>query len=47
MIPVSEDDKTINNLLCKVLSDSGYETDSAFDGEEGLYKALNVKCGVL
>lgn len=47
MILVIEDDKTINNLLCKVLSDSGYETDSAFDGEEGLYKALNVKCDLI
>ena len=47
MILVIEDDKTINNLLCKVLSDSGYETDSAFDGEEGLYKALNAKCDLI
>lgn len=47
MILVIEDDKTINNLLCKVLSDSGYETDSAFDGEEGLYKALNTKCDLI
>ena len=47
MILVIEDDKTINNLLCKVLSDSGYETDSAFDGEEGLGKALNTKCDLI
>ena len=47
MILVIEDDKTINNLLCKVLSDSGYETDSAFDGEEGLCKALNTKCDLI
>lgn len=47
MILVIEDDKTINNLLCKVLSDNGYETDSAFDGEEGLYKALNTKCDLI
>lgn len=47
MILVIEDDKTINNLLCKVLSDSGYETDCAFDGEEGLNKALNTKCDLI
>ncbi|SEP66186.1 DNA-binding response regulator, OmpR family, contains REC and winged-helix (wHTH) domain [Lachnospiraceae bacterium NE2001] len=40
MILVIEDDVMINNLLCKVLSDNGYETDSAFDGEEGLNNAL-------
>ena len=38
MILVVEDDQMINNLLCKVLSDNGYETDSAFDGEEALIK---------
>lgn len=47
MILVIEDDKTINNLLCKVLSDSGYEADCAFDGEEGLNKALNTKCDLI
>ena len=40
MILVIEDDVMINNLLCKVLSDNGFETDSAPDGEEGLSKAL-------
>ena len=40
MILVIEDDVMINNLLCKVLSDNGFETDSAPDGEEGLFKAL-------
>ncbi|MBP5608807.1 MAG: response regulator transcription factor [Lachnospiraceae bacterium] len=39
MILVIEDDQMINKLLCKVLSDSGYETDSAADGNEGLSKA--------
>ena len=38
MILVVEDDQMINNLLCKVLSDNGYETDSAFDGGEALIK---------
>ena len=40
MILVIEDDQMINKLLCKVLSDSGYETDSAADGNEGLSKAV-------
>ncbi len=39
MILVIEDDVMINNLLCKVLNDNGYETDSALDGELGLSKA--------
>ena len=39
-ILVIEDDKMINNLLCKVLSDGGYEVESALDGEEGLKNAL-------
>lgn len=41
MILIIEDDQMINKLLCKVLKDSGYETDSAYDGEEGLKKALD------
>lgn len=41
MVLIIEDDKMINKLLCKVLNDSGYETDSAYDGEEGLEKALD------
>ena len=41
MILVVEDDVMINNLLCKVLSDNGYETDSAQDGEDGLTKAMD------
>ena len=41
MIVVIEDDAMINNLLCKVLSDNGFETDSALDGVEGLSKALD------
>ena len=41
MILVIEDDIMINNLLCKVLSDNGFEVDSAQDGEEGLSKAMD------
>lgn len=40
MILIIEDDQMINKLLCKVLTDSGYETESAYDGEEGLKIAL-------
>ena len=39
MILVIEDDVMINKLLCKVLSDHGFEADSALDGEDGLSKA--------
>lgn len=35
MILVIEDDVMINNLLCKVLSDNGFEVDKALDGEDG------------
>ena len=41
MILVIEDDEMINSLLCKVLSDSGYETESAANGIEGLELARN------
>jgi len=41
VILVIEDDVMINNLLCKVLSDNGFETDSALDGETGLSKAMD------
>ena len=41
MILVIEDDVMINNLLCKVLSDNGFVTDSALDGETGLSKAMD------
>ena len=41
MILIIEDDQMINKLLCKVLNDSGYETNSAYDGEDGLKKALD------
>ena len=37
---IIEDDKMINSLLGRVLQDNGYETESAFDGAEGLKLAL-------
>lgn len=36
MILVIEDDEMINSLLCKVLRSSGYETESALNGIDGL-----------
>ncbi|MBQ8979745.1 MAG: response regulator transcription factor [Oscillospiraceae bacterium] len=41
MILVIEDDKMINGLLCKVLTDAGHPAESAFDGATGLEMALN------
>lgn len=40
MLLIIEDDKMINSLLGRVLQDNGYETESAFDGAEGLKLAL-------
>ena len=33
---VVEDDQDINNLLCTILRDGGYESQAAFSGSEGL-----------
>ena len=33
---VVEDDQDINNLLCTILRDGGYESRAAFSGSEGL-----------
>ena len=41
MILVIEDDEMINSLLCKVLRSSGYETESALNGLDGLELAKN------
>lgn len=40
MILVIEDDAMINGLICKVLKDHGYETESALDGAVGEIMAL-------
>ena len=40
MILVIEDDAMINGLICKVLKDHGYETESALDGVSGERMAL-------
>ncbi len=38
---VIEDDKTINSLLCSIITKSGYSVDSAENGLDGLEKALS------
>ncbi len=40
-ILIIEDDQTVNDLLSKNLTKLGYQIDTAFDGEQGLNKALN------
>lgn len=40
-ILIIEDDRDISELLSIHLKDLGYETDSAYDGRDGLMKALN------
>lgn len=40
-ILVIEDDKTIKNLLCSIITKSGYCVDSAENGLDGLDKALS------
>ncbi len=39
-ILIIEDDYVVNDLLTKNLTKLGYEVDTAFDGEQGLKKAL-------
>ena len=38
---IIEDDKDIANLIAIHIADLGFEIDKAFDGKEGLLKALN------
>jgi two-component system, OmpR family, response regulator VicR len=38
-ILIIEDDRALQNALVEILSKEGYETTSAFDGEEGIEKA--------
>ena len=42
-ILIIEDDRALQNALVEVLSNEGYETVSAFDGEEGIQKAETEK----
>ena len=40
-ILVIEDEPSLNDLICLKLKENNYITDSSFEGEEGLYKALS------
>ena len=44
-ILVVEDDQDINRLLCTILTDAGYLSQSAFSGSEAmLWRALTWCC---
>jgi signal transduction histidine kinase len=43
LVLVVEDDEDMNDLLCRVLERAGYATNPAFNGEEGLAKALVLR----
>lgn len=42
-ILIVEDDRALQNALVEILSKEGYETASAFDGEEGVQKTETEK----
>ena len=42
-----EDDKTINSLLCSIITKNGYSVDSAENGLDGLDKALAVDYNII
>lgn len=42
-----EDDKTINSLLCSIITKSGYSVDSADNGLDGLRKALSSDYNII
>lgn len=44
---VIEDDKTINSLLCSIITKSGYSVDSADNGLDGLRKALSSDYNII
>lgn len=46
-ILVIEDDKDIRNLLCSVISQSGYIVDSSENGIDGLDKALSSEYNII
>lgn len=42
-ILVAEDDKLISNSLCDALKTNGFEATAAYDGEEAVAKAKEIK----
>lgn len=42
-ILIVEDDRALQNALVEILAQEGYETTSAFDGQEGIDKAVREK----
>lgn len=42
-ILVAEDDKLISGSLCDALKQNGFEAEQAFDGEEAVAKAKEIK----
>lgn len=46
-ILVADDDKSLCDNLCEVLSDSGYEVSTAFDGEQAVRTAAGKKIDIL
>lgn len=42
-ILIIEDDRSLQNALSEMVAQEGYETDSAFDGEAGVQKAIEMK----
>jgi CheY-like chemotaxis protein len=46
-ILVAEDDKLIINTLCEALKTAGYETVTAYDGEEAIAKCKEAKPDLL
>lgn len=38
-ILIVEDDRSLQNALVEIITQEGFETESAFDGEDGLVKA--------
>ncbi|MEW6413329.1 MAG: response regulator [Candidatus Zixiibacteriota bacterium] len=46
-ILIIDDSEVIRNLLTEYLSDLGYQVDSAFDGQDGIEKALSGDYGLV
>jgi DNA-binding response OmpR family regulator len=46
-ILLAEDDKLISNSLCDALKQNGYEPTPAYDGEEAVAKAKEIKPDIM